>query len=214
VKRLLCVTNDADRVAIPTILYKGAVVEKTMHEALDDFHRETVVIKGANAIDAEGNAGIITAGYDGGTVGASIGTITSQGLKYVIPVGLEKLIPSVREAASCTGAKTYDYSMGADFGMYCISSSAMVVTEIEALEILFGVEAKHVASGGIGGSEGAVVLVITGDEPKVRGAIAFIEALKGEEPVRALKGTCESCRYACCFAGTKECDLPDWLQST
>jgi hypothetical protein len=210
--RLLCITDDADRVAIPTILYQGEVVEKTMREALDDFHPETVVIKGANAVDPEGNVGIITAGYDGGTVGASIGTITSQGLNYIIPVGLEKLVPSVKEAASYTGAKTFDYTMGADFGMFCISSRAKVVTEIEALRILFDVEAKHVASGGIGGSEGAVVLVVMGDERSVKEAIAFVVSIKGEEPVAALKGTCETCRYACCFAGTKESDLPKWLQ--
>lgn len=208
---LLCVTNPADRIPFPVILHKGKEVKKTIREALDDFHRETVVIKGANAIDPEGNVGVITAGFDGGTVPQIIGTVTSQGLKLIVPVGLEKLVKSVKEASNSVGAKTLDYSMGADFGMFCITN-ATPVTEIEALKILFDVDAKHVASGGIGGSEGSVVLVITGDEPKVKAAIALLESIKGEKPAKGIKVNCESCRYACRWAGTKESDLPTWLR--
>lgn len=205
-----CVTNEADRVGIPTILHRGRSVKKTIPEALNDFHRETVVIKGANAVDPEGNVGIITSGFDGGTVAAAIGTITSQGLKLIVPVGLEKLVASVKEAVKYTGAKTLDYTLGADFGMYCLVNT-LVVTEIQALYILFGVEAKHVASGGIGGCEGAVVLILTGDESNVRSAITFLNAIKGEKPAAGLKGTCAVCRYACEFAGREESDLPEWL---
>ena len=32
-------------------------------------------------------------------------------------------------------------------------------------------------------------------------AIALIESIKGEPPVRPMKGTCATCRYACRFAG-------------
>ena len=210
---LLCVTNPGDRASFPIILHKGQVVQKTIREALDDFHRETVVIKGANAIDPEGNVGVITSGFDGGTVAAIIGTATSQGLNIIVPVGLEKLVCSVKESALYTGAKTLDYSIGADFGMYCLVKTRPV-TEIEALRILFGLEAVHVASGGIGGTEGAVVLVVMGEELKVKEAIALVESIKGEKPVAPLKGTCAICRYACRFVGKQESELPAWLQRT
>jgi len=208
---LLCVTNPGDRQPFPIILYQGRVVNKTIREALDDFYRETVIIKGANAVDPDGHVGVITSGFDGGTVAAIWGTVTSQGLNIIAPVGLEKLVYSVCDSAMHTGAKTFDYTMGADFGMYCIVK-AKVVTEIQALKILFDVEAKHVASGGIGGAEGSVVLVIMGEDDAVRRAIALIESIKGEPPVRPMKGTCAICRYACRFAGTAEADLPAWLQ--
>lgn len=210
---LLCVTNPIDRLPFPIILHKGQVVSKTIREALDDFHRQTVIIKGANAIDHEGNVGVITSGFDGGTVAAIYGTVTSQGLNIIVPVGLEKLVVSVKESALYTGAKTLDYTMGADFGMYCLVK-ARVVTEIQALQILCGVEAKHVASGGIGGTEGAVVLVVMGDEPRVKEAIALVESIKGEKPIAPMKGTCATCRYACRFAGKPESELPPWLQRT
>jgi hypothetical protein len=183
----------------------------TMVEALEDFHEESLIIKGANAIDPEGNVGVITAGWEGGTVGNSLGIMTSTGLRYLAPVGLEKLVPSVRESVRYTGAKTYDYSMGANFGMF-ILTNALVVTEIEALKILAGVEAKHIASGGSGGSEGSVVLVVGGEEAGVKKAISIVEALKGEPPIPPAKRDCETCPYACVFQGMLEESLPEWLR--
>ena len=208
--RLLCVTDADKRTPFPIILYKGERSSKTLPEALQDFHVETVLIKGANAIDLEGNAGVITAGFDGGTIGATYGTATSQGLKYIFPVGQEKMVPSVKEAAAWAGAKTLDYTMGADFGMFCIPNG-IVVTEIEALKILADVDAKHIASGGVGESAGAVVLVIKGEETNVRKAISIVESIKGEPILKGFKGTCETCPYACKFAGKKMEDLPVWL---
>ena len=84
--RLLCVTDADKRTPFPIILYKGERSSKTLPEALEDFHIETVLIKGANAIDPEGNVGVITSGFDGGTIGATIGTATSQGLRYIVEV--------------------------------------------------------------------------------------------------------------------------------
>lgn len=208
--RLLCVTDGTKRTPFPIILYKGQRSSKTLAEALEDFHIETVLIKGANAIDSEGNVGVITSGFDGGTIGATYGTAISQGLKYIFPVGLEKMVASVKEAAAWTGAKTLDYTMGADFGMFCIPSG-IVVTEIEALKILAEVEARHVASGGVGDSAGAVVLVISGEDAKVRKAISLVESIKGEPTLPGFKGTCETCPYSCRFVGTKPEELPAWL---
>jgi hypothetical protein len=209
--RLLCVTDADKRTPFPIILYKGERSDKTLAETFKDFHKETVIIKGANAIDSKGKVGVISSGFDGGTMGATLGTAVSQGLGYIVPVGLEKLVPSVEEACASTGAKTIDYTMGAEFGMFLIPN-AKVVTEIEALKILADVEAKHVASGGVGESVGAVVLVIEGPEENVKKAISIMESIKGEPVLEGFKGTCEACRYQCCFAGKKLDELPEWLR--
>lgn len=210
---VLCITDPDARKPFPNILHKGSPVDKTIPEAFQDFHKETIVIKGANAVDLEGNVGVITAGFDGGTIPRIIGTVTSQGLKYITPVGLEKLVPSVKEAAAAVGAHRIDHSLGADFGMYCITNS-IVVTEIEALDILFGVKAIHVASGGVGGNEGAVVLAVEGSEEAVERTIDFIEnEIKGEPAVFANKGICKTCRYIRCrYQGREVDELPNWLK--
>ena len=210
--RLLCVTDADKRTPFPIILYKGQRSDKTLAEALKDFYIETVVIKGANAIDPFGNAGVIAAGFDGGTMGATLGTVVSQGLKYLVPVGLEKMIPSVDEACAWAGAKTIDYTIGADFGMFRLPN-ATIVTEIEALQILAGVETRHIASGGVGESAGSVVLVIEGEKEKVQNAVSIVEAIKGEPTLKGFKGTCETCPYTCRYVGTKEDELPTWLRS-
>ena len=212
---LLCVTSPASRKSFPNVFYQGeAKKEMTLVEALSDFHAETVVIKGANAVDMNGVVGVITSGFDGGTVPRVIGPVTSKGLKWITPVGLEKLVPSVQESAKALGgATTIDVSMGADPGMYCLGNT-VVVTEIEAIKMLFNCDAKLICCGGIGGNEGAVTLAVTGEEKNIRDLVAYLEDnVKGEPPVKGNKGVCETCRYRFCkYCGTKAADLPAWMK--
>ena len=58
--------------------------------------------------------------------------------------------------------------------------NALVITEIEALEILTGVTAVHVGSGGVAGSEGAVMLALEGEKEVVVNAFELVESIKGE----------------------------------
>lgn len=212
---LLCVTAPDSRRSFPNVFYKGeAQPDKTLTDGLNDFHPETVVIKGANAVDTQGYVGIITAGFDGGTIPRVIGTVTSKGLLMITPVGLEKLVPNVRDSARALGGATHiDFSMGADPGMFCLGNTR-VVTEIEAIQQMFGCEAHLVCCGGVGGNEGAVTLAVDGEESNLRALIEFLEAeVKGEPPVKGNKGVCETCRYRFCrYYATKAEDLPDWMK--
>ena len=212
---LLCVTNPDSRRSYPNVFFKGtAQPEKTLTDGLNDYYPETVVIKGANAVDMDGYVGVITAGFDGGTIPRIIGTVTSKGLKYIAPVGLEKLVPSVRLAAKALGGASHiDISMGADPGMYCIANT-VIVTEIQAIKILFDCDAALVCCGGVGGNEGAVTLAVDGEESKIRRLVDFLECnIKGEPPVKGNKGICETCRYRFCrYCGKKPEELPDWMK--
>ena len=52
---LLCVTNPDSRRSYPNVFFKGiAQPDKTLTDGLNDFYPETVVIKGANAVDMDG----------------------------------------------------------------------------------------------------------------------------------------------------------------
>lgn len=211
---LLCVTNPDSRRSFPNVFYKGEKSDKNLAEALADFHAETVVIKGANAVDMNGFVGIITSGFDGGTVPRIIGPVTSKGLKFITPVGLEKLVPSVQASAKALGGATsIDISMGADPGMYCIGNST-IITELEAIKLLFDCEASLICCGGVGGNEGAVTLAVTGEEDKVKAMVEYLEAnVKGEPAVKGNKGICEVCRYRFCkYCGKKEEELPAWMR--
>lgn len=210
---LLCITNPDSRKSFPNVFFKGKAVDKTLVDALSDFHAETIVIKGANAVDAQGNVGVVTAGFDGGTIPRVIGPVTSKGLKYITPVGLEKLVPSVPAAAAAVGATKIDISMGADFGMYCLSNTD-VVTELEAIRMLFAVEGTLVCCGGVGGNEGAVTIAADGEEKNIKALVEFLEQkIKGEAPIKGNKGICESCRYCNCrYYGKTQQELPAWMK--
>lgn len=211
---VLCVTNpDRRSKMFPIALYKGETVEKTMEEALADFHKETIVIKGANAVDTDGFVGIVTAGFDGGTIAKVIGPVTSAGLKIIVPIGLEKLVPSVPEACRAVGARDIDISLGADFGLFCLAK-AIVVTELDAIDILFGLDAVLVCCGGVGGNQGAVTIAADGDEQTVTQFVEFLEKeIKGEPPIENHLGICEECRYSRCrYHGLKKEALPFWMK--
>jgi hypothetical protein len=164
----------------PWVFKDGKISEEPAPQALANFKARDVSIKGANAIDPDGNIGVLAADAAGGTVGGIWGTITARGAHWIAPVSMERLIPSVIEAAKHCGNHLWDYTMGQAAGLMPVVN-ARAVTEIQALELLTGVTAVHVASGGVAGSEGAVILALTGEEDVVKAAFELVESVKGEE---------------------------------
>ncbi len=212
---ILCVNTPKNRKGHPNVFYKGVPKNGiSFAEALADYHEDTVVLKGANAIDPDGMVGIITTGFDGGTIPRVIGPVSSKGLPLIVPVGLEKLVFSVPAAARAfNGSRNIDISFGATGGMFCLPN-AQTFTEIDAARILFQVEGTLVCAGGIGGNEGAVTLVFEGEEQNIRLFTSFLEhEVKGEPPITGQKGVCATCRYASCrYHGLQEEELPGWMK--
>jgi hypothetical protein len=165
------------------VIWKGKVVEGAdSNVEIEKFGPEDVFIKGGNAIDPQGNAGVYASGVKGGTIGMCWPIVTARGSHLIQPVGLEKLIPSVPEASMHSGIYHFKYSMGLPGRVFPVTSSK-VVTEIQAFALLAGVRAYHLSSGGVGGSEGAVVLGLEGDEDKVKKAFDLAKSVKGEPAV-------------------------------
>lgn len=181
---VLCTTRRSDNWIKPYIFIDGSPVPGEINDVLKDFEARDVFIKGANAVDPNGYAGILLAGSMAGTIGGAIGPITARGSHLIMPVGLEKLIPCVIEASRKCGIKKLKYPDGGTVGLFPVVN-ATVVTEVQALQMLTGVQATHVSSGGIGGSEGSVVLVVEGPDERVRAAFELWESIKGEEPTAA-----------------------------
>ncbi len=146
------------------------------------FGPEDVFIKGANAIDPQGNAGIMASSVKGGTWGMFTPIITGRNSHLIIAAGLEKMVPSVMEACEHSGIYYYKYSHGLPAKL-SPAVTGKVVTEIEALAVLAGVSAFLICSGGVGGSEGAVVLSVEGDQAHVKKAFDMVNSIKGEPPV-------------------------------
>lgn len=161
---------------------KGKLVEMEARDFFNEFEKGDAVIKGANAVDPQGNAGVLAANPQGGTIGAIMSRVAVRGNPVIMPVGLEKLVASVPDAAAGWGQLTLARSMGLPSWLFPVTA-ALVVTEIEALGVLTGVCARHVASGGIGGSEGAVVLLLEGYEQNIAQAWDLVQSIKDEPAV-------------------------------
>ena len=175
--RMASVLED-DRLG-PWVFKNGNLDETPAPVVLDQFTAYDVSVKGANAVDPDGNIGVFAADKAGGTVGGIWPTITASGAHWVAPVSLERLIPSVIEAARHCGNHLWDYTMGQSAGFMPVVN-ALVVTEVQAIELLTGVTAVHVGSGGVAGSEGAVMLALEGEHDVVLEAFELIEDIKGE----------------------------------
>lgn len=177
-------TKEEDRIP-PFVIENGKAMDRKFHwkSYLPQLKSGDVFIKGGNAVDHTGLAAVLAGNDMGGTIGAAWGPLMQRGIELIVPIGLEKLIPDVREAVEFLSGHSADEAIGDKVGLMPLLG-AKTVTEITAFDILYQVNAKCIAAGGVGGSEGAVVLVAEGEEEKVKKALEGIKALKGEPQVR------------------------------
>jgi len=210
IKSFLCVLGADERIK-PVIFHKGEVLNVEPVEVLDKLSPGDILLKGANAIDAEGNVGVFMASPTGGTMGQFYLSMKARGLHIIYPVGLEKTVFSVPMAASFGGIQTIT-GIGAYAGMVCVPN-ADVYTEIHAFEDLFNLEAYPIAAGGWGGAEGSVTFALEGSKEDIDTCLSFIsEQIKGEPPLPAVKSPCITCPIACSFKGKKAEELPNFVK--
>lgn len=164
------------------VLDGGKPIETSSEQTLASLAAGDVVIKGGNALDPEGVVGVLMGASTGGTVGRYVTTCLARGIELVSPIGLSKSIhTSIIDLSQEMGIERTELRMGIPCGIFPLH--AHVVTEIDALEMLFPVRAVHVASGGVGIGAGAVSLLVQGEEAAVRNAFAFVESLPDEAAV-------------------------------
>jgi hypothetical protein len=195
-----CVVPVSER--IPEVVLKnGKVVKEKPVEIVKSMSATDVFIKGANALDFDGIAGVMMASETGGTVAEVLGVIKARGTNLIIPVGLEKLIPySIDEISNETGIFEVDKCLGIPVGIMPVSGE--IITEIEALES-FGVDAIAIGSGGIGEGETAKAFQIEGTQKDVENLIGIVKKIKGEKRVGSLRASCKNCVYKHCHSFRK-----------
>ncbi len=176
---------------------KGKVItENTTSGLMEQMTANDVYIKGVNALDYQGNVGILCG--ERGALGIIFSTWKKKKFTLVFPVGLEKLIPiSIREAAIEAKQAKYEYGMGLPAGLFPCPAGT-TVTEIDAVKMLSGATAIPIASGGLGGAEGATILIIKGTNEQVRSAIKFVEQSKGAKLPSLRLSNCIGCPVPHC----------------
>jgi hypothetical protein len=155
-----------------------------------------VYVKGVNALDREGNVGILFG------LAGSMGYIQAARKKrkftIVYPAGLEKLIPiPVKEAAKEAKLNRYESGMGMPVGLFPCPTG-VTVNVVRAIEILSRASAIPIASGGLGGAEGAITLVLKGKTDEVKTALDFVEQSKGARLPDLRLCNCNACPVPYC----------------
>ena len=110
----------------------------------------------------------------------------------------EKLIPiPIDHATSAAKPAQYHYGMGMRAGLFPWPSGK-TINELDAVEILSGATATPIAAGVLGGAEGAITLVIKGNNGQVKKALEFVEQSKGARFPQVRLCNCNECPVPHC----------------
>lgn len=171
-------------------------------QILNEMDANDVYIKAGNALDPQGNVGVMLARWDGGTISRVIGASRGKGFEIVLGIGLEKLIPvPVKEAAKEAGARRMDHAIGVPVGLMPVDGT--VVTEVQAIRLLTGAEAVPIGSGGLAGAEGSSTLVIKGEKEQVEKSLELVQSLKGARLPDPKIYECSACPHGTCHLNKK-----------
>lgn len=132
---------------------------QTIDDAIDSIGAGDIVVKGANCLNrTAGQAGILIGHPQGGTIMKILPAVVGRRTRLILPIGLEKRVDGdINEISKFMNAS-------GSSGYRMMSVAGEIVTEIEAMLILYGLKARLVAAGGVAGAEGAIWLAIDGDE--------------------------------------------------
>ena len=181
---------------------RGKISEsQDIDRVLEGFSSHDVFIKGANAIDCNGRAGVMLGVETGGFMGKAIGHVMAKGINFLIPAGLEKaVLGSIPDVARGMGTRKVDYSSGMPVGLIPIAGK--VVTEVEAFKSLADVEVFHVASGGAMGAEGSVTLLVKGKKVEVEKCLDIYRDIRQDSrfsDIRIQPAQCKEHKWETCI---------------
>jgi hypothetical protein len=170
-------TEKAQPEKIPDkVFIKGKVADQYDRVTIaPDLKKGDIYIKGANVLNYDDYmAGILIGGLDGATIGNTIGHIIGKQVQLIIPIGLEKLTyEDINELYLIASEEDYE-------GPRMWPIVGTIITEIEALGLLTGVDTYLYSAGGIAGAEGSVRLLVEGSDEEVKETLELIESIKGE----------------------------------
>ena len=151
---------------------------KTIVDVADDLKTGDVVLKGANAFDARGQAAVQIGDSKGGTIHVTLAAVFGRRVRLIVPVGLEKRVPEdvnvLAQKCNTPGAK----------GPRLMPIPGEIFTELDAIRLITGAEASLIAAGGVYGAEGAAWLGVAGTEEQIQAAANLIREVSSEQPCR------------------------------
>lgn len=170
-KKTMGTYSDSDVVLVKGEWIKG----KTVFDVASSLGSHDIILKGANAVDADRKtAGIQIGNPTFGTCSAILPAVYGRRVELILPVGLEKRvfgqIPDI-------AARVND---PASTGLRMVPVSGTIITELEAIQLLSGAHAELVAAGGISGALGGYWLGVTGTDEQMAAADTLLRSVDHE----------------------------------
>ena len=137
-----------------------------------------IILKGANALNlADKTAAILLGNAEtGGTIMEAARAVFARRAKLILPVGVEKRVDAPLDELE---ALVNDPEAS---GLRLCRAPGEAFTELDAIRLLTGAEARIIASGAVNGGEGGVYLQISGGDPEtVRALIREVSKEKNVE---------------------------------
>jgi hypothetical protein len=151
-------------------------VGKTIFDVVDELNTGDIVLKGANAFDPYGQAAVLVGSPQGGTIQAAMSAVYGRRVRIIIPIGLEKRL--FEDVVSLSK----DLLAPEASGLRLYPVPGEIFTELEAIELLTGAEARMMAAGGIYGAEGSAYIYVSGTEAQEKAAQELIDSICHEPP--------------------------------
>ncbi len=167
----------------PEVVFRqGQPVFEPVAEAVDSCD---LVIKGGNALGTDWVAGVLCAHPQGGTIGSVYNTCISRGIKIIVPISMEKVIPvSLTDLVSSLGGqKNIDFAQGLPVSLFPIVGGE-IFSEIEAVDSIAAVDVFPIGAGGVYNGAGAVILEITGADSEVQKILDLHKQVQNTEPLK------------------------------
>ncbi len=197
----LC-TTDFDVVRDVTLIEGGSTSGRVSREVLDSLGPGDVYIKSPNILGSRGRAGVLAGAPNCGFVGHMVFERGGQGLSFVAPtlllksapVDLSNLEETVdqgsfrREASALVG-----YSCGMSVNLVPLPEETRVITEIEAIRALFGLEARPMGMSGVGSGSDAIALSVRGPDEGVEAFWEYLCSIKGTPGISTHPSDCSRC---------------------
>lgn len=184
-------------------VFKNGVLQPQgpLQDVLDQMSENDVYIKSVNAIDPEGNLGILLCVPGGGSIGNVMRNKPKRNFKILAATGIEKNIPVpiIKAAKMCI---KLDKATGIKCKMTILKANDFL-SEIEAFKILTGCIATPVACGGISGMEGGYVFVLEGTEEQLNKAWELWKEIRNSQLPEAPEYECEECPFPVCSHSPK-----------
>lgn len=167
----------------PEVVFrKGKPFFESIADSVESFD---LVIKGGNALGTDWVAGVLCAHPQGGTIGSVYATCMSQGIKIIVPISLEKMVPfPITEIVpNLGGQKNIDFARGIPVSLFPIVGGE-IFSEIDAIDLIAAVEVYPIGAGGVYDGAGSTVFEISGIESEVQKILDIFEQIKGTKPTK------------------------------